>query len=95
MNRAVFDDGAVQRMDKYVNGSMKPFNTQPFTSDYKRIGPDIHGNDVAENTTNGLAIRITTLSGDHLQELETFGRFDDYGITHVIQENLVILHQRM
>ncbi|MQG87358.1 MAG: tandem-95 repeat protein [SAR202 cluster bacterium] len=66
------------------------FSSRPFTSDYKRVGPDIYGNDVLENTTNGLSVRITTLSGDQLQKLETFGRFDDFGITHVIQENLVI-----
>ena len=66
------------------------FTTQPFTVDYKRIGPDIYGNRVHSNTTNGLAIRVSTLSGDQTQKLTVPGRLDDTDITHVLQENLVI-----
>ena len=66
------------------------FNTTPFTVDYKRIGPDIYGNIVHDNTTNGLSIRISTLSGTETQQLTVSGRFDDQDITHVLQENLVI-----
>ena len=58
--------------------------------DYKRIGPDIYGNRVHDNTTNGLAIRVGTLSGDSTQKLTVPGRLDDTDITHVLQENLVI-----
>jgi len=66
------------------------FTTNPFTVDYKRIGPDIYGNRVHNNTTNGLAIRVSTLSGDQTQKLTVSGRLDDTDITHVLQENLVI-----
>ena len=66
------------------------FTTTPFTVDYKRIGPDIYGNRVHDNTTNGLAIRVSTLSGDQTQKLTVPGRLDDTDITHVLQENLVI-----
>ncbi len=66
------------------------FTTNPFTVDYKRIGPDIYGNRVHDNTTNGLAIRVSTLSGGETQKLTVAGRFDDTDITHVLQENLVI-----
>ena len=66
------------------------FTTNPFTVDYKRIGPDIYGNRVHDNTTNGLAIRVGTLSGDSTQKLTVPGRLDDTDITHVLQENLVI-----
>ncbi len=66
------------------------FNTSPFTVDYKRVGPEIYRNVVHDNTTNGLAIRISTLSGSETQKLTVPGRFDDQDITHVLQENLVI-----
>jgi hypothetical protein len=66
------------------------FNTSPFTVDYKRIGPDINRNIVHDNTTNGLSIRISTLSGTETQQLTVSGRFDDQDITHVLQENLVV-----
>jgi len=66
------------------------FTTNPFTVDYKRIGPDIHGNTIHSNTTNGLAIRVSTLSGQETQKLTVSGRLDDVDITHVLQENLVI-----
>ena len=35
-----------------------------FTSDYRRVGPDIHGNLLVENSSNGLFVRITTPAGD-------------------------------
>ena len=66
------------------------FTNQPFTVDYKRIGPDVRGNIIHSNTTNGLAIQVSTLSGSLTQKLTVSGRLDDVDITHVLQENLVI-----
>ncbi len=31
-----------------------------FTSDYSRVGPDIDGNTIVHNSTNGLKIRVLT-----------------------------------
>ena len=61
-----------------------------FTSDYARIGPDIHGNFLLENSTNGLFIRIETPTGEDLRPLTVAGRFDDTDVVHVLSENLVI-----
>ncbi len=70
-----------------------------FTLDYKRVGPEIHGNTLVQklangtvisNSTNGLFVRTTTPAGSTLEELTVTGRFDDTDIVHVLQENLVI-----
>jgi hypothetical protein len=61
-----------------------------FTSDYERIGPDIHSNFLLNNSTNGLFIRIETPAGDALLPMTVSGRFDDTDIVHVLAENLVI-----
>ena len=66
------------------------YQVVPFTSDYDRIGPDIVGNRLVNNTTNALSIRIDTLAGDQLEELTVSGRFDDTSIVHALKENLII-----
>ena len=47
----------------------------PFTSSYDRVGPDIQGNFLANNTTNALSIRIDTLPGNQLERMTVAGRF--------------------
>ncbi|TVP99059.1 MAG: hypothetical protein EA381_10860 [Planctomycetaceae bacterium] len=61
-----------------------------FTPVISRVGPDIHGNRIVDNSINGLFIRITTRTGDTLQPLTTSARFDDTDIVHVLAENLVV-----
>jgi VCBS repeat-containing protein len=61
-----------------------------FTSDFERIGPDLHGNEIVNNTINGALIRITTPAGDDLQEFTVTGRLDDTDVVFVLKENLVI-----
>ncbi len=61
-----------------------------FTSDYERIGPDLHANVLVENSTNGLFIRISTPAGNELRSLTVPGRFNDTDIVHVLAENLQI-----
>lgn len=61
-----------------------------FTPDYERIGPDIHGNVLLQNSINGLFVRIQTPAGTELRTLDVPGRFDDIDIVHVIAENLKI-----
>jgi len=64
-----------------------------FVPDYDRIGPDIHGNRVINNTINGLFVRTRTGVADTLETISVTARFDDIDITHVIGENLVIAGQ--
>jgi hypothetical protein len=56
-----------------------------FTSDYDRVGPNIHHNTLVNNSVNGLFIRVE--SG---QTLTVPGRFDDIDVVHVITENLIV-----
>ncbi len=59
-----------------INGS--------FTSDYDRVGPEIHRNRLLNNSINGLFIRVDALG------LNVPGRFDDIDIVHVLTDNLLI-----
>lgn len=61
-----------------------------FTPDYERVGPDIHGNILRDNSINGLFVRIQTPAGTALRSLEVAARFDDIDIVHVLAENLRI-----
>ncbi len=61
-----------------------------FVPDYDRIGPDIHGNTVINNSLNGLFVRTRTSAGESLETLTVTARFNDIDIPYVIGENLVI-----
>jgi len=61
-----------------------------FTADYGRVGPDVHGNYLADNSVNGMFVRIRTAAGVPLDTLDIPGRFDDLDIVHVIPENLIV-----
>ncbi len=65
-------------------------NPDSFKADDGRIGPDIYGNTVTQNSTNGLFIRIQTALGAAAETLNVIARFDDTDITHVIAQNLII-----
>ena len=62
----------------------------PWTADYGRVGPDVHGNTIVENSINGMFVRISTSAGQPIDKLEVPGRFDDWDIVHVIAENLSV-----
>ena len=66
------------------------YQAVPFTPDYSRIGPDVHGNRVTDNSINGMFIRQRTPAGGELQKLTVSGRWDDSDIVHVVAENLKI-----
>ncbi len=66
------------------------FQSTPFTSDYTRIGPDIHGNRLTDNSINGLFVRINTGAGSVREELTVSGRWDDTDIVHVLAENMTV-----
>ncbi len=66
------------------------YQASPFTADYDRVGPDLRGNRLLNNSINGLFVRIETPAGERLERLNVAGRWDDMDIVHVVAENLVI-----
>lgn len=70
--------------------SAPAFQTVPFTPDYSRVGPDIYGNRLVNNSNNGLFIRIQTAAGSPTKQMTVAGRFDDRDIVHIISENLTL-----
>lgn len=67
-----------------------PGLSQYFTSDFIRVGPQIRGNTILDNSYNGLLIRIDTPTGGSLDTLDVNARFDDTDIVHILIENLTI-----
>ena len=61
-----------------------------FVPDYDRVGPNIHGNVVVNNTLNGLFVRTSTGVADRLETITVQARFDDTDIAHILGENLVV-----
>ena len=61
-----------------------------FIPDYDRVGPDIHGNKVINNTINGLFVKTKTGVADTLETITVTARFDDIDVPYVIGENLVV-----
>lgn len=70
--------------------SAPAFQGVPFTPDYSRVGPDIYGNTLVANSTNGLFVRIQTAPSTPTKQLTVTGRFNDIDVVHVIAENLKI-----
>ncbi|MCA9218425.1 MAG: NF038122 family metalloprotease, partial [Planctomycetales bacterium] len=66
------------------------YQATKFTPDYDRIGPDLRGNLLVENSINGLFVRISTPAGDVPGRMNVTGRWDDTDIVHVVPENLLI-----
>ncbi len=61
-----------------------------YTLDYDRVGPDMYGNRLIDNSINGIYVRIQTDAGSPIDELEVAGRFDDLDMVHVVLEDLII-----
>ncbi|MDA1252001.1 MAG: pre-peptidase C-terminal domain-containing protein, partial [Planctomycetota bacterium] len=66
-------------------------NPNSFDDSRGRIGPDLHGNILVDNTFNGIFVRILTPFGQGIDRLSRTARFDDTDIVHVITENLEIV----
>ena len=62
----------------------------PFTPDYTRIGPDVHGNRLLDNSINGLFVRVQTPAGGQLETMNVAGRWHSSDIVYVVAENLQI-----
>ena len=65
-------------------------NPNSFDETGNRIGPEIHGNKLANNTLNGLFVRVKTDLGKPIDTVDVQARFDDDDIVHVITENIAI-----
>ncbi|MEC8555201.1 MAG: Ig-like domain-containing protein [Planctomycetota bacterium] len=61
-----------------------------FTSDYSRVGPDIHNNQLNNNSLNGLFIKVDTAAGQSIRPLTVGARFNDIDITHIVAENVIV-----
>ncbi len=66
------------------------FGETLYTNDYDRVGPDIHGNVVQNNSINGLYLRVATNAGQSLENLSVPARFNDVDIVLAVPENVVI-----
>lgn len=65
-------------------------NPDSFDDSRGRIGPEIQGNVLTDNTINGLFVRIATALGQPVDRLNVTARFDDTDIVHVLTQNLEI-----
>ena len=66
-------------------------NPNSFDDSLNRIGPDIHGNTLTNNSVNGVLIRINLApDGQPVDRLDVRGRFNDTDLTHVISQPLQI-----
>ncbi|NND97650.1 MAG: cell surface protein, partial [Pirellulaceae bacterium] len=66
---------------------------ESFTSDYDRVGPEIAGNTLINNSINGLFVRVNTPAAGQLEPMTVSGRFDDTDIVHSLSESLVLQGQ--
>ena len=64
-----------------------------FTSDYERVGPEISGNLLFDNSFNSLFVRVETPAGGQREQLTVSGRFDDTDIVHTLSEVLEVRGQ--
>ncbi|MEI6541474.1 MAG: hypothetical protein WCO86_18405, partial [Planctomycetota bacterium] len=65
-------------------------NPNSFDDSLNRIGPEIHGNNLVNNTINGVFVRVRTLLGAPIDTLDVNARFDDTDVVYVISENVVL-----
>jgi hypothetical protein len=56
-----------------------------------RIGLDVHGNTVTNNSVNGLFVAVETVFGNAIDKVDTSIRFDDTDIVHIVTENIQIV----
>ncbi|MBU6236831.1 MAG: hypothetical protein KGQ51_03315 [Planctomycetes bacterium] len=61
-----------------------------FIPDYERIGPDIRGNRVVNNTINGLFVKTRTGAAESLETVTVAARFNEVDIPYILGENLVV-----
>ncbi|MFO0904297.1 MAG: tandem-95 repeat protein [Pirellulales bacterium] len=85
--------GATPDTFEETNFNAPRYQTTPFTPDYDRVGPEIYGNTILNNSMNGLFVAIKTPAGNNLVPLTVAARFDDTDIVHLVADNLTIKGQ--
>jgi hypothetical protein len=65
-------------------------NPNSFEESDGRVGPEIHGNRLLDNSINGLFVNIQTNLGSVVDKLNVTARFKSTDIVYVLQESLVI-----
>ena len=61
-----------------------------YQADYVRVGPKVYGNNLSQNSLNGLFILVRTTTGNAVEELSVNGRISNTDIVHVLAETLLI-----
>jgi hypothetical protein len=61
-----------------------------FTVDYDRVGLEVYGNTVVDNSFNGMVINTNTAVAGQLDRFRGFARFDDTDIVHVMSEDIIV-----
>lgn len=69
---------------------LSPVPTAKVLFNYVRVGPELHGNRLTDNSFNGLFVRITTPAGGAQEKMTVTGRWDDTEVVHILTENLRI-----
>ena len=62
-----------------------------FIADYDRVGPDVLGNLLLNNSINGMMIRVSTTVTEPTEVLTVAARLDDTEVVHYLPENLGIV----
>jgi hypothetical protein len=65
-------------------------NPDSFKADDLRIGPDVQGNLITQNSTNGLFVRVQTSLGGQFEMLNVIAEFASTDITYDITQNLIL-----
>ncbi len=78
-----------------ISGNPNSFNDtfedpRRYDHNLDRLGPNIHGNSITDNSTNGVRIRTQLQGGVPLETLTVPARFASTDVVYVITENLQI-----
>ncbi len=81
--------------DSAMSGDPNSFQESEFQgvtyqADYSRVGPNVHGNLLLNNSINGMFVRIRTENGESVDPLTDSARFASTDIAYVIDEALEI-----
>ena len=82
--------GSTPNSSEETNFHGPNYQSIPFTSDYSRVGPDIYGNLLVDNSVNGHFIVIATPATQGLEELTVTANWDDQDVVTVVSENLIL-----
>lgn len=75
---------------RFSSGAGMSADPNAFDDRLGRTGPDIHGNVLTNNSTNGMFVRISTELGSDPNQLDVPARFKSTDITYYVSENLLL-----